>query len=1293
MQLKHGQYIDAKMVEALTRHWSGFEFENLCNALVWTYAPGARLSSKDYTPDGGIDAEFILDKSRNDSFIPVVKCGRNVFQYKKRADRLDPKIIEGEFERFNSVQPLAKYTLITNIAFSHSQIKKLKETIAKGMDPKPLERIEILDAGSLAAFLNSYPHLRSAFFVTSDFLTWEKQNGKFSNRYMIHTEIIGREYEVNTLKQHIENEDVRCIVVSGPHTIGKSRLVTDATEDWKNKTVFALAPESLNFKALDQLTNSKQETICIVEDPPLEKITDLSKFAYQIENLKIIITLPVKDERSQYNYGLDERTQFIEVKRLNRDQSLKLLHETHRPIPEHVKEWIVEKAGGNPGILLLAAAQMEYLIEEQTGFLQKIGEGFEQDTRRRLGEDAVEVLKRLSLLTHVGVSNQHKDEIENICETFPGYDLNKVLNQCDDLIRAGLIQKKGDFVQVTIPLLANHLAGKHLWGNYEKLLLLISRFQPSTSFRLFARICEIDNEETRQLLDELFDSFFTKPENVFNYAQILEYLAGTVPERVLYVLETLIKDSTYEYRYNEIAGEKRRNVMWILEQLLFRKATSEGALRLLGLLAEAENESYGNNATGMFESSFHYCHPQLPISYFKRLNLLGEFLKSHSDGLTIIVVHSITKSFNPTQCWMQTECKGLYPFDPSFKAKFYKEVFDYAEKLLKKLWTIADSSLSCKCEVLNQMPNFLSDITMIPSELCNISLDNFEKLVNKAKTCKIAFNVHNLYSEMEMTLDNFIRHKGENEFHDKNIPKLKKLIKEYCGASFEIRLKRILGGWGFVDNEKEDKKELLELANMVVKDQSILLESIFEWLINSAAPRNLQFFFALGKQDVDLVLWDKLLSKLNNKQCAFLFSDYFRGIASTNFELANRNWEKRIDQHHIHPIIWTETLMRLEPSDERIKKFESKLESSELDIQLTVNIMDYSYFTNQLTVKQLYNILQSICGFKYENAISCLHVLHSRLHKCKKLDESLFDIGWVCLENLSSVEGLSNLHDIDTVVAYLAEQEPERGFEIFKNAYIKFEKSKEAYYNNKAKNIAWKPIDTYSHHNFADTLLTSDPDRFLRMFLELTNITKISDYYISHLMKKYLNLSKYFNVILKLAKESKENARIISNWITSKDEKFHEFINEILPIYPNDEEIKRNFAYGIEQISLGHWGSHSDFLNSLLPEIDKHIEDENTHIVTREWLADVRKSLMKRMSNHIVWDYNEDIESLRRYIDDKNSNLRYWAIGRILKKGTIKDIQELLTIEEIEEALERIELPEERREILEHALRVWQNAF
>jgi hypothetical protein len=78
------------------------------------------------------------------------------------------------------------------------------------------------------------------------------------------------------------------------------------------------------------------------------------------------------------------------------------------------------------------------------------------------------------------------------------------------------------------------------------------------------------------------------------------------------------------------------------------------------------------------------------------------------------------------------------------------------------------------------------------------------------------------------------------------------------------------------------------------------------------------------------------------------------------------------------------------------------------------------------------------------------------------------------------------------------------------------------------------------------------------------------------------------------------------------------------------------------------------------------------------------------ISQQIIWEYDEDVNDLRRYIQDKTSSQRLWAIGRVLKYAKWEDVKRLLTVEDIEQALPLIDLPEKKRKMLERATEVWR---
>jgi hypothetical protein len=85
--------------------------------------------------------------------------------------------------------------------------------------------------------------------------------------------------------------------------------------------------------------------------------------------------------------------------------------------------------------------------------------------------------------------------------------------------------------------------------------------------------------------------------------EILSALAEIDAEAVVNLLERALGSLNVD-QLKKVNGDARRHIVWALEKIAFLEATFEKAALLLLSLAAAENESWGNNATGQFKNLF-----------------------------------------------------------------------------------------------------------------------------------------------------------------------------------------------------------------------------------------------------------------------------------------------------------------------------------------------------------------------------------------------------------------------------------------------------------------------------------------------------------------------------------------------------------------------------------------------------------------------------------------------------------------------------------------------------------------
>jgi hypothetical protein len=127
-------------------------------------------------------------------------------------------------------------------------------------------------------------------------------------------------------------------------------------------------------------------------------------------------------------------------------------------------------------------------------------------------------------------------------------------------------------------------------------------------------------------------------------ADLLRRLAGAYPEAALRTLERVLKGaSTGQLR---AATASRRNLVWALEDLLWPAHMFERAAALLLRLAVAENESWGNNAAGVFVGTFQTRLGHTAAGPGLRVRVLGDAARSEEPGARRLAARAIGRAFN-----------------------------------------------------------------------------------------------------------------------------------------------------------------------------------------------------------------------------------------------------------------------------------------------------------------------------------------------------------------------------------------------------------------------------------------------------------------------------------------------------------------------------------------------------------------------------------------------------------------------------------------------------------------------
>lgn len=242
------------------------------------------------------------------------------------------------------------------------------------------------------------------------------------------------------------------------------------------------------------------------------------------------------------------------------------------------------------------------------------------------------------------------------CTSFEKDDIFKQL--IDNLTKRELIEQISCWILVRPLPMAVWLVGN--WFKNCGHSRLIEAFEDIDSIpdkamclRMKAAICKRiqnmqENESAIKLFNKLMEaggSFHDEKVVGSDFGSRLFLAISTVnPVAVTECLYAVLSKVSTTWLKENLVGDTRRNHVWCLERLVFPSETFSKAALLLARLANSENESWSNNATGLFSQMFHVALPGTTASLKQRLSVIEE-LNTWDAEYVPLVLKAIDNAF------------------------------------------------------------------------------------------------------------------------------------------------------------------------------------------------------------------------------------------------------------------------------------------------------------------------------------------------------------------------------------------------------------------------------------------------------------------------------------------------------------------------------------------------------------------------------------------------------------------------------------------------------------------------
>jgi hypothetical protein len=374
-------------------------------------------------------------------------------------------------------------------------------------------------------------------------------------------------------------------------------------------------------------------------------------------------------------------------------------------------------------------------------------------------------------------------------------------------------------------------------------------------------------------------------------ASLFFAIAQARPKAALRRFAAALGAETVEVRH-KFKGDARRTAVQRLEQLAIPAETFFEAAECLLLLAEAENESWSNNSTGVFIELFSLGYGPVAASELSpvgKIDYLYKLLRSEVPFRREIAVKALGKSLDPFMSRTSIdEVIGLRRLPDRWMPKTYGELYDaYAAhvRLLEEAvdYLPATEATEAATAILSHIRSL---ILIVP--LANTVL----AFLRRAAT------MPDLREQCIETIVATLHYEGK-ELPETVKSELHVICAELTESSFSNKLRRHAGMKLLEDNFDAEGQysdaagpELIQLAADAVAAPELLVPEL-AWLVTDEAKNGFQFGQLLGQAD-DFKLWPPIVSTWINAgehRSDFFIGGYLSALHVKKVDL----WEQIVE--------------------------------------------------------------------------------------------------------------------------------------------------------------------------------------------------------------------------------------------------------------------------------------------------------------------------------------------------------------------------------------------------------------
>jgi hypothetical protein len=1194
-----------------------FRFVELANHLIGAecdklgISPYKVLTSGEINvADEGIDARIDDSEKKGDErYIP---SGLSVWQFKSGKASATPKKLEREVTKpgvLRALKARGQYVVAVGVNNPKTWPKQTK-ALQKAVRRKKFSQnqVRLITPQHLKQWASEHPStLLLPYFnrALGNCILQEEWERIPRHRGAYVTDDQRKEFEKKIAAFVARRDAPVHLRLLGRLGVGKTRLVLESLRQkgTRERVIYAPDPDAVPPELFAWLKSKPVSSAILVIDECSRD--ELTSPLIQSEVCDGRVRLISIDTGEPFLTDISGNCLFLDV--LDDKLMGKMLEDRFKSLSPEQISWIVRVSGGRPklavtcGEILAQRPDIDITKLTQSAEIHDILDLFLPDPKER------RVMQGLSLLSRVGFEDEVKEESKTIAEfvKVDWLDFCEIVNQTS---HRGLVEKKGRYRYVTPDLLASWLAADIWNARTEEVQQLLDKL-PTTGSQdaFFERIKDLGTDEKTQAVIRslLSERNFPSIEQLDNdkTSRILYMLALADPISTLDTLERLIVNATNTSLRQAVRG--RRNLVNALDYIKWFGNAFFRAARLLLALAEAENEEYGNNATGIWGGLFRIHLGGTEVPAIDRLALIEEILASGTRARRELALKALGVVMSAHEVrGSGIEMYGPRPVPPEWHPRTYGEIWEVYRKTLQ----LVDRAMLDEDQAISQEAKKIlldSARTVIASGLA-------DEIINRVENIKI----HNDDEQrtFRQCVEEILRFES-NKLKDDQRNRLIALEAKCAGTSYHDRIHRWIGQWSWGDwniHEREGglppQGRIAELADEAFANPERLRAEL-DWLVSDKAVNVGYFGQRLGELDKNHIWLADLVTKTHGEaRSPILLATYLGGRSTSgDEELVHHLLDQWSDSDKELADVVVLTTMNLQPSKQNVDRLLKLVQKNWIQTK-DLAILVFSGWAEKLVLDIFRDFVACLLRDESQAPTEIiLDLLNRRLKWAPQEITNLAPYAWQTLERESSAQGTMAQFYWGEVSKRILHVDPLKLVDIvltlYKNEAVLFLQTDEplkilAEATRLRPNEAWARV--------SEALLRQD---------------RVSYRLLLGLRGWYVRLIQADELLAWASKHEPDGPRILASLTLPDDIPLNELTRKLLIQYGHDDRIGNSLFANLR--SGAFTGSMTAWLRGKLETAEKWSEDPDPAV--SNWAKNLANDLREEITQFQKREEEEDI--------------------------------------------------------------------